>query len=151
MAVLADDSGLQVKRLGGRPGVLSARYAGENAADEENVAKLLEELGQEQDRSARFVCCLCLVLPLPLVERAGTTRLEVGGVLEGRITWFPRGSDGFGYDPVFLPAGWTLTLAEAEPANKDSVSHRGAASRALLRRMMELHLVDGYGEKHSGA
>ena len=141
MAVLADDSGLEVARLGGRPGVLSARFAGEGATDQENVAKLLDELGQDQDRSARFVCCLCLALPEALAESAGTLYVEVEGVLDGQITGPGAGSDGFGYDPVFVPAGWDLTLAEAEPADKDSVSHRGAACRALLGRLSELHLT----------
>jgi XTP/dITP diphosphohydrolase len=145
VTVLADDSGLEVAKLGGRPGVLSARFAGEAATDEENVAKLLDQMGDEQDRSACFVCSLCLVLPRTLADRAGSRFVEVQSVLDGRITWFPQGSDGFGYDPVFVPAGWTLTLAEAEPAEKDGVSHRGAASRTLLRRLLELHLLDGQG------
>jgi XTP/dITP diphosphohydrolase len=141
IAVLADDSGLEVAGLGGRPGVLSARYAGERATDEENVSKLMRELGDEHDRKARFVCSLCLVLPESVAERAGAKSIEVEGVLEGQITPAPQGSDGFGYDPVFLPAGRELTLAEAEPADKDSVSHRGAACRALLRRLLDLHLL----------
>jgi XTP/dITP diphosphohydrolase len=141
--VLADDSGLEVAKLAGRPGVLSARFAGDGATDEENLAKLLYELREEQDRSARFVCRLCLILTDPLARRAGVGSLEAEGVLDGRITWSPRGSDGFGYDPVFLPAGWDLTLAEADPADKDGVSHRGMASRALVRRMLELDLMPG--------
>jgi XTP/dITP diphosphohydrolase len=141
--VLADDSGLQVARLDGRPGVLSARFAGEGASDEENVAKLLGDLGDEPDRTARFVCCLCLVLSEALAERAGATVLEAEGVLEGQITWSARGDDGFGYDPIFLPAGWGLTLAQAEPSEKDGVSHRGAASRALVRQLLVLHLLGG--------
>jgi XTP/dITP diphosphohydrolase len=140
-AVLADDSGLQVERLDGRPGVLSARYAGEMATDEMNVSKLLSELGEDGNRRARFVCSLCLVLPGPLAQQAGMGFLEVEGLLEGQITETPRGNDGFGYDPVFLPDGWALTLAEADPLDKDRVSHRGAACRALLRRLTELDLL----------
>jgi XTP/dITP diphosphohydrolase len=143
VAVLADDSGLQVAGLDGRPGVLSARYAGEGATDEDNVAKLLAEMRQEQDRRARFVCSLCLVLPETRAERPGPISIEVEGALDGHITRSARGTDGFGYDPLFVPSGWELTLAEAEPADKDCVSHRGAASRALLRRLRELDLTGG--------
>lgn len=134
-AVMADDSGLEVAALGGRPGILSARFAGEDAGDDANVARLLDELSGRDDREARFVCSLCLVLP---EERApgGTGRLvEVDGFSTGTITRAPRGRDGFGYDPVFEPAGWSVTLAEASPEAKDQVSHRGAAARALLARL----------------
>ena len=144
-AVLADDSGLEVTGLHGRPGILSARFAGDGAGDEKNVAKLLRELGDSKQRGARFVCALCLVLSTPLAVKAGVRHVEVEGVLTGTITWAPRGLDGFGYDPVFLPAGWALTLAEAKPADKDRVSHRGAASRALLRLLLELHVLGETG------
>jgi XTP/dITP diphosphohydrolase len=126
-AVLADDSGLEVAALSGRPGVFSARFAGERASDADNVAKLLADLSGAQDRSARFVCSLCLVVP------ARPHRLvEVEGETRGSITFAPRGVDGFGYDPVFQPEGWESTLAEASPEDKDKISHRGAAARALL-------------------
>jgi XTP/dITP diphosphohydrolase len=138
-AVLADDSGLEVSALGGRPGLHSARYAGESATDAQNVAKLLQELAGVTDRRARFVCCLCLVLPAGAgweVESGGGHRIiEVEGTAPGSITETPRGQDGFGYDPVFQPEGWTRTLAEASPADKDRVSHRGAAARLLLERL----------------
>jgi XTP/dITP diphosphohydrolase len=124
IAVLADDSGLEVSALGGRPGVLSARFAGPAATDQEKVARLLDELGGCDDRAARFVCCLCLLRP--------GDRIQVEGVTEGVITSAPRGEDGFGYDPVFQPLGWEVTLAEAAPEDKDRVSHRGAAARTLL-------------------
>ncbi len=127
-AVLADDSGLEVAALGGRPGIFSARFAGESASDADNVAKLLRELFSASDRSARFVCALCLLLPGAQQQGA----LEVRGVTNGFITLAPRGDDGFGYDPVFQPEGWDLTLAEASPEDKDRVSHRGAAARLLL-------------------
>ncbi len=140
-AVLADDSGLEVKALGGRPGVLSARFAGPGASDELNVAKLLGELAGSDDRGARFVCCLCLVLPGRPVEGSaaldGAERIEVVGETEGTISIAPRGEDGFGYDPVFQPHGWRFTLAEATPEDKDRVSHRGAAARALLYALEE--------------
>jgi XTP/dITP diphosphohydrolase len=131
-AVLADDSGLQVAALGGQPGIYSARFAGERATDADNVAKLLRELDGAADRSARFVCALCLMLP----GDGRPDMVEVEGVTMGIITLEPRGLDGFGYDPVFQPVGWALTLAEAAPADKDAVSHRGAAARALLERLV---------------
>jgi len=132
IAVLADDSGLEVAALGGRPGVQSARYANEGASDSENVSKLLNELRGCVDRKARFVCSLCLILPSGAGVGENAHILEVRGFSKGRITSSPRGSLGFGYDPVFKPEGWDLTLAEADPADKDRISHRGAAARALV-------------------
>ena len=149
VAVLADDSGLEVGVLGGRPGVLSARYAGDGARDEDNVSKLLAELRGQTDREARFICALCLVLPAGHKERgegrgAGSRLIEVGGTVEGTITEGPRGTAGFGYDPIFQPRGGKKTLAEASPATKDQVSHRGAASRALIVRLRDEGLL-GHG------
>jgi XTP/dITP diphosphohydrolase len=141
-AVLADDSGLEVKALGGRPGVHSARYAGESATDDENVTRLLEEMNGVVDRGARFVCSLCLMLPA-LTPTDGSVVLEVRGESEGVIEQRPRGDDGFGYDPVFRPMGWKETLAEASPARKDAVSHRGAAARALLELVRGRGMVPG--------
>jgi XTP/dITP diphosphohydrolase len=133
-AVLADDSGLEVAALGGRPGIFSARFAGEGARDADNVAKLLYELSGKADRRARFVCALCLVRR----SREGAPEVvEVQASTNGFITASPRGLDGFGYDPVFRPEGWESTLAEASPEDKDAVSHRGAAARALLARLDE--------------
>lgn len=132
-AVLADDSGLEVAALGGQPGIFSARFAGPRAGDAENVAKLLSDLSGAVDRRARFVCALCLVLPDGGVGRV----VEVQESTNGSITTSPRGIDGFGYDPVFQPEGWKTTLAEASPADKDAISHRGAAARALLARLDE--------------
>lgn len=137
-AVLADDSGLEVAALGGEPGVRSARYAGEGASDQENVSKLLRELEGTVDRRARFVCNLCLVLPgsaRASVENRPAAVIEVAGAVEGTIEQEPRGSRGFGYDPVFRPLGWSETLSEVDADRKDAVSHRGAAARALLERL----------------
>jgi XTP/dITP diphosphohydrolase len=134
-AVLADDSGLEVAALDGKPGVKSARYAGPEATDEENVQKLLAALEGRPDRDARFVCCLCLLFPI-----GGA--IEVEGTTEGTITEAPRGGDGFGYDPVFQPKGWPVTLAEADPEQKDAVSHRGAAVHALLDEFVRRGLID---------
>ena len=146
-AVLADDSGLDVRALGGRPGVLSARYAGPAAVDEDNVAKLLADLHDSSDRAARFVCALCLLLP-PLESGTcaeegvvGPLMIEVTGEFTGRIEEAPRGGRGFGYDPVFRPTGWNETLAEAAPESKDAVSHRGAAARALRQALEERRLI----------
>jgi len=144
VAVLADDSGLEVAALGGRPGVLSARFAGDGAGDEANVRRLLTELKGRPDREARFVCALFLVAPGPdaMADDPETACVvEVEGASEGAITASPRGTLGFGYDPVFQPTGWALTLAEATPEDKDRVSHRGAAARRLLACLGQLGLV----------
>jgi XTP/dITP diphosphohydrolase len=132
-AVLADDSGLEVVALAGRPGVLSARYAGAQARDDENVRKLLGELRGQVAREARFVCALCLALPGrgPGFEMAPRL-IEVRGVVKGTIAEAARGADGFGYDPVFRPVGSEETLAEVSAEAKDQVSHRGVAVKALL-------------------
>lgn len=131
-AVLADDSGIEVAALGGAPGVRSARFAGEEADDERNTALLLERLAPYPDRSARFVCAVALVLP-------GTPDspevLEAEGVLEGDVVRAPRGSGGFGYDPVFRPDGWHRTLGEVSAAEKDAASHRSRAVAALVRSL----------------
>ncbi len=120
--VLAEDSGLEVEALGGRPGVLSARYAAEGAPA---IAKLLGELGGVDDRGARYVSELVLLAP-DGGELRGT------GVLEGRIAEEARGSEGFGYDPVFIPEGEAGTVAELGNGWKAQHSHRARAARALL-------------------
>ena len=122
-----EDSGLEVDGLGGAPGVRSARFAGEQASDEENVEKLLRELAglAAADRGARYVCELVLVSP-DGEEQRGT------GALEGAIGLERRGSGGFGYDPVFVPDGATVTVAELGDGWKAAASHRASAVRALL-------------------
>ena len=124
---LGEDSGLEVDGLGGAPGVRSARFAGEQASDEENVEKLLRELAglAAADRGARYVCELVLVSP-DGEEQRGT------GALEGAIGLERRGSGGFGYDPVFVPDGATVTVAELGDGWKAAASHRASAVRALL-------------------
>lgn len=123
--VLSDDSGLEVYALGGAPGIFSARFAGESANDSENVKKLLEIMKhlKNKDRRARFVCCIALAMP-----DLKTYFFE--GTVEGRIIKEPRGQNGFGYDPVFVPIGSRRTFAEMSDKEKDSISHRG---RALLK------------------
>ena len=123
--VVGEDSGLEVEGLGGRPGIRSARYAGPGASDEENVARLLDELAGAEDeaRRARYVSELVLLSP--------ETELRGRGTLEGRITREPRGSEGFGYDPVFVPEGEEQTVAELGDDWKREHSHRARAARAL--------------------
>jgi XTP/dITP diphosphohydrolase len=157
-AVLADDSGLAVDALDGAPGVYSARYAGDDATDEENVRKLLRELRGVVDRRARFVASLCVVIPETSewpradVRTASAARgdgvltvFEASGRVEGTIVEIPRGDDGFGYDPVFEPLGWDETLAETAMEHKDAVSHRGAAARELLRMLQGGGWLDDNG------
>jgi XTP/dITP diphosphohydrolase len=124
---IGEDSGLEVVGLGGRPGIRSARYAGPGATDEENVARLLEELAgvTGPGRRARYVSELVCITP-DLAEIRGT------GTLEGTIAAAPRGSEGFGYDPVFVPDGEELTVAELGNGWKAERSHRAAAARDLL-------------------
>jgi XTP/dITP diphosphohydrolase len=123
--VVGEDSGLVVEGLGGRPGIRSARYAGPEASDEENVARLLDELAgaEGEARDARYVSELVLLSP----ER----ELRGTGILEGRIAREPRGAEGFGYDPVFVPEGEEQTVAELGDDWKHEHSHRARAARAL--------------------
>lgn len=135
LAALADDSGLEVDALGGRPGVHSARYAGDDANDARNLAKLLGELADVPDerRGARYRCVIAFV------RRADDAQpLLAEGAWEGRIAQTPRGTGGFGYDPVFVPAGENRTAAELEPAVKNASSHRARALRALEAQLARL-------------
>jgi XTP/dITP diphosphohydrolase len=127
LVTLADDSGLCVDALEGRPGVLSARYGGENASDEEKCLRILEELREVPGelRTARFVCVIALVDP------ADDEKL-FRGVCEGRITREPTGSEGFGYDPVFYFPEAGCTFAQMDRDAKNRVSHRGRALRLLM-------------------
>lgn len=120
---LADDTGLEVKALGGAPGVYSARYAGPDGDAVANCRKLLKELAGADDRSARFRTVLALVSP------QGEERW-IEGVCEGRILEAPRGDAGFGYDPLFVPEGGAQSFAEMSAAEKNACSHRGRALRA---------------------
>jgi len=127
--VLAEDSGLEVEALGGRPGVLSARYAPEGAPA---VAKLLVELEGVEERAARYVSELVLLAP-DGHELRGT------GMLEGLIAHDPAGSEGFGYDPIFIPEGEDRTVAELGDGWKALHSHRARAARSLLRALGDAH------------
>lgn len=132
MWALGEDSGLEVDALGGRPGLRSARFAGPDATDEENVRRLLGELAGTEDgrRQARYVCELVLIGP-------DGTELAARGTLEGSIAREPRGSGGFGYDPVFVPEGESATVGELGDAWKAGRSHRARAARALAASVAE--------------
>lgn len=131
LPVIADDSGLMVDALDGAPGVYSARYGGESLDDRGRNALLLKNMEGKENRSARFVCCICCRFP---DGREITARGECPGqILEG-----PRGKDGFGYDPVFYMPKYGKTMAEMTPVEKNAVSHRG---RALERLAAELRII----------
>jgi XTP/dITP diphosphohydrolase len=129
LPALADDSGLEVDALGGRPGVWSARFAGEGASDEQNLRQLLAELDDVPEgwRQARYQCVIVWVRSV-----GDQAPLVAHGTWEGRIGHAPRGHGGFGYDPVFIPAGEQRSAAQLPPAEKNAVSHRGQALRALV-------------------
>jgi XTP/dITP diphosphohydrolase len=129
---IADDSGIEAAALSGAPGVWSARFAGEHATDEENLAKLLRDVPPEGDTRVAYVCAIACVEP-------GGREHVVHGRCEGRLTHEPRGSGGFGYDPAFVPDDHPgdLTMAELTPEEKDAISHRGRAARELRRRLLE--------------
>jgi len=126
--VIADDSGLEVEALGGAPGIHSARYAGMNATDQEKTDKLLEELTRvgatKNARRARFRCVLALACK-------GNVLGTFEGIIKGQIADRPRGSHGFGYDPIFMPEGFQQTFGELAPAEKNQLSHRARALERL--------------------
>ncbi|HZS22429.1 MAG TPA: RdgB/HAM1 family non-canonical purine NTP pyrophosphatase [Pseudonocardiaceae bacterium] len=132
LATIADDSGLEVDALHGMPGVLSARWAGRHGDDSANLQLVLDQLADIPDdrRGAAFVCAAALVVP----SGTGTTGAQtvVRAHWRGALTREARGANGFGYDPIFIPSGETRTSAELDPAEKDAMSHRGQALRALL-------------------
>ena len=120
----ADDTGLEVETLNGAPGVVSARYAGEEKNNEANIDKLLQELGQETNRKARFKTVIALHL--------NGDHFSFCGICPGNIIFERRGKDGFGYDPVFQPEGYSQTFAEMTLEEKSGLSHRGRATRKLI-------------------
>jgi XTP/dITP diphosphohydrolase len=123
---LADDSGIEVDALGGKPGVRSARYAGLGASAERNLQELIRAVRgvPTAGRTARYRCVAAFALP-------DGTEQHAEGTCEGTLTKDPRGDGGFGYDPIFVPAGWEMTMAELSDEDKDRISHRGRAFRAL--------------------
>jgi XTP/dITP diphosphohydrolase len=131
---IADDSGIEAAALNGAPGVWSARFAGEHASDEENLAKLLHDVPRDGDRRVAYVCALVYVEP-------GGQEEIVHGRCEGTLALDPRGSGGFGYDPAFVPdayPGDERTMAELSPDEKDAISHRGRAARELATKLRAL-------------
>ena len=130
LAAIADDSGLCVDALNGMPGIYSARWSGRHGDDRANLELVLGQMADVPDarRGAQFVCAAAWVVP-------GSEEHVVEGVLEGSLARAPRGTNGFGYDPIFVPQGYALTTAELRPHEKDAISHRGQAFRALAREM----------------
>lgn len=133
LAAIADDSGIEARALGGRPGVRSARYAGEAAGDEENLSKLLREVDEAgDDRAVAYVCAIALI------DESGA-ELVFEARCEGRLEREPRGEGGFGYDPAFVPLDTgpddARTMSELSPEEKHEISHRGRAARALARHL----------------
>lgn len=126
---IADDSGLMVDALDGQPGIYSARYG---KTDADRISRLLKELGSEQNREAQFVCAIAIARP------DGTIALQVEGICRGEILHTPRGTGGFGYDPIFYVPAQQQTFAEMTPDIKRSHSHRGRAFQALLPQMANI-------------
>ena len=131
-AAVADDSGLCVDALNGEPGIYSARYGlGHDASDQDRYRYLLQKMEGVENRSARFVCCICCTLPDGSVIRSR-------GECEGEILLSPKGRNGFGYDPVFHPLGLEKSMAELSPEEKNAISHRGKALRAFIEELKKL-------------
>jgi XTP/dITP diphosphohydrolase len=132
---LADDSGIEVDALGGDPGPRSARFAGPDATDEQNLSKLIAAIDDvaHEARTARYRCVAALVTP-----DGGVSTAE--GTVEGILVTVPRGTGGFGYDPIFVPLASDRTMAELSPEEKDAISHRGKAFRGLLPAIERLVL-----------
>lgn len=137
--VVADDSGLVVDALDGRPGVYSARYAGEPTNDGRNNQKLLKELHNHTNRSARFTCVLALADP-------NRETIFATGFCEGKIAEMTKGTNGFGYDPLFIPNGYACTMAELPDDQKNQISHRFHALRELEQKMQQQEIL---GEQHA--
>ena len=126
----SDDSGLQVDALDNQPGVRSARYAGENASSNDNVDLLLENLKYIKDRRAKFITSICLIINSDVIF--------FEGMIRGNITHTRRGDNGFGYDPIFVPNGYTKTFAEMPFDYKNSISHRAIATKKLVKYLNSL-------------
>ena len=133
LLAIADDSGLEVDALNGKPDIYSARFAGENATDEENNQKLLNELKDIplEKRTGRFKCVI-------VAYRPDGKWISVEGTCEGKIALAPKGEHGFGYDPIFIPEGYDRTMAELTSEEKNKISHRGDALRRLKEKISEL-------------
>lgn len=135
LRALADDSGLEVEALNGAPGVFSARYAGDEAKDADRIEKLLKELAETQDenRCARFVCAMAVA------DETGEIEFAEEGVCEGKIALLPRGANGFGYDPVFIPDGYAETFGELSGGIKRRISHRARALNKIIQHIRRFY------------
>jgi len=134
---LADDSGLEVEALNNAPGVFSARYAGETATDKERIKKLLEELNGIQTRTARFVCAMAIA------NGTGEIKFVAEGVCSGKIALAASGANGFGYDPVFIPRGFSATFGELSSEIKQQISHRAQATLKIIQYLRGICAVSG--------
>ena len=136
-AAFADDSGLEVEALNNAPGVFSARYAGETATDQERIEKLLRELNNLENRTARFVCAMAIA------DDTGDIKFIAEGVCRGKIAFAASGANGFGYDPVFIPDGFSETFGELPGEIKQQISHRARASAKIIQYLRGIHAVSG--------
>ena len=138
LPALADDSGLCVDALGGAPGIFSARWAGSHGNDKANLEKVLREIHELGDPAlgAAFKCAVALVLPVG--HPSGAQAVIREGEIRGELVLEPRGTNGFGYDPIFQPSGYTQTTAELSSEVKDRISHRGLALQAMLPELIRL-------------
>ena len=130
---LADDSGLEVKALNGAPGIFSARYAGENATDEEKIKKILQKLNNIKDRRARFVCTMAVA------DEIGEIKLIADGICDGIIALTASGANGFGYDPIFIPDGFSQTFGELSEQVKQKISHRAQATEKIIQHLRRFY------------
>ena len=135
VSALADDSGLEVEALGGAPGVFSARYAGANASDQERIEKLLAEIGNSENRRARFVCAMAVA------GENGAIKFTAEGVCDGQIARSARGNGGFGYDPIFIPDGFSETFGELPNGVKQQISHRKRAISEIIQQIRRFYDV----------
>ena len=131
--ILADDSGICVDALGGAPGVRSARYAGDNATDSDRINKMLTEIGDSENRKAKFVTAVAFIFP-------DGTEVTASGEVNGHITHEPHGENGFGYDPIFFSEELGKTFAESSDEEKNSVSHRGRALKNLYEKLKAMEV-----------
>ena len=134
---LADDSGLEVEALRGAPGIFSARYGGKSATDQVKIKKLLRELNKKQndERFARFVCAMAIS------DEKGEIKFVAEGICNGRISLEPRGNNGFGYDPIFIPAGFNETFGELSSEIKQQISHRAQASKKIIQYLCDFYAL----------
>lgn len=138
LPAVADDSGLAVDALHGMPGILSARWAGKHGDDQANLELVLGQLADVEERGAQFVCVAALVIPGPAGAAPAGREWTVTGVMHGSLTREPRGANGFGYDPIFVPESETRSTAELTPEEKNAISHRTRAFQALAPVIAEM-------------